>query len=119
MKAERIKNLQDALSFAVSGVASLPRSSWIEKGKRSRDNENVELPRALLRELAQKAIQYFQVVDQLPYDPFCNCKQIEGLLLEAIAALPDGELADSLEQITLHRCPNCGQPFDKEGEGLT
>jgi hypothetical protein len=110
---ENINNKDEALVF-VAKVSSLPRSSWIEKGRRGKDNENVELPRVLVRELAEKALQFYLVLEKLPYNPFCNCGQVEQLLTAAVGELPPGETADLLEQIIFTYCPSCGQPFDKE-----
>lgn len=104
-------NNKDQANDAVMKIMYLPRSSWIKKGSRAKSNEQIEIPRELAKELANKTLCFYLTLEQLPYDPFCNCKEIEALLLKAVQELPDGETVDELEQVTLSFCPACGKRF--------
>ncbi|HZK52632.1 MAG TPA: hypothetical protein VFC84_00290 [Desulfosporosinus sp.] len=108
---DQIANIDQALD-AISEISRSPRTSWITKGSRAKSNGNIEISRGLAKELASKTLCFYQVVGQLTYDPFCNCKQIESLLLNAVQELPDGDTADELEQITFAHCPSCGKKFE-------
>ncbi|MCO5387825.1 MAG: hypothetical protein NHB14_20880 [Desulfosporosinus sp.] len=108
---EQITNKDRAFQMILK-INSLPRSSWITKGSRAKSNENIELPRALANELADKTVYFYQAVEQLPYDAFCNCKQVEDLLHKAVQELPEGDTVDELEQIMFRFCPACGKKFE-------
>ena len=95
-------------------INSIPRSSWIKTGSRAKSNENIEIPRELAKDLSNKAVYFYQAVEQLPYDVFCNCKQIESLLQKTVQELPDGDTADELEQIMFRFCPSCGKKFGED-----
>jgi len=96
----------------------MPRSSWIKKGSRAKSNENIEIPRELAMELANKAVYFYQTLELLPCDPFCNCSEIEALLQKTVQELPEGDTVDELEQIMFRFCTSCGKKFErKRGEG--
>lgn len=109
---DQITNIDQALD-AISEISRSPRTSWITKGSRAKSNEKIEIPRELAKEMASKTLCFYQVVEQLSYDPFCNCKQIEALLLKAVQELPEGDTVDELEQITFSHCPSCGKKFEE------
>lgn len=107
---ERIENKDQAFAMVLE-INRTPRSSWIKKGSRAKSNENIELPRELASELAHKAVYFYQTVELITHDPFCNCKQIEALLHKAVQELPEGDTADELEQVMFSHCPGCGKKF--------
>lgn len=108
---DQISNKENALDL-IQKFSRWPRSSWVTKGSRAKANEAIEIPRVLAEELADKALQYYLVLEQLPYNPFCDCKHIEGLIQKALSELPAGDTADEFEQIMLDYCPNCGKRFN-------
>lgn len=110
MPNEQIANKNQALD-AITEIMHLPRSGWITKGSRAKSNERIEIPRELAKELANKTLCFYQVLDQLPCDPFCNCEQVEALLQKTIQELPEGDTVDELEQIMFRFCPSCGKKF--------
>ena len=114
---EQIANKDQAFETLLK-INGSPRSGWIAKGSRAKSNENIELPRELAKELANKTIYFYQTLELLPCDPFCNCSEIEGLLQKAVQELPEGDTVDELEQIMFRFCPSCGKKFErKRGEG--
>ena len=110
---EQINNKDQAFDVMMK-ISRLPRSGWITKGSRAKSNENIEISRDLAKEIASKTVYFYQAVEQLPCDPFCNCKQVEALLLKAVQELPDGDTVDELEQVTFNFCPSCGKKFKED-----
>ncbi|HWQ42780.1 MAG TPA: hypothetical protein VN456_12195 [Desulfosporosinus sp.] len=110
---DQINNKDQAFDVMMQ-IARLPRSSWITKGSRAKSNEKIEIARMLANELAQKTLCLYQMIEQTTYDPFCNCKQVESLLLKAVQELPEGDTVDELEQIMFRFCPACGKKFGEE-----
>lgn len=111
MQKNQIDNKEDALDLDRK-FSCWPSSGWVTKGSRAKANEAIEIPRTLAKELAYKALQYYIVLEQLPYDPFCNCKHIEDLLQRVLTELPAGDTADEFEQIMLNYCLSCGSKFE-------
>ena len=108
---EQITNKYQA-NDAIMKIMHSPRVGWITKGSRAKSNEKIEISRVLAKELADKALCFYQTLELLPCDPYCNCKQIEALLHKAVQELPDGETADEMEQIMFRFCPGCGKKFE-------
>lgn len=98
---------------AMMEIMRSPRVGWITKGSRAKSNEKIEISRDLAKELADKTFYFYQTLEQLPYDPTCNCKQVEELLLKAVQELPEGDTVDELEQIMFSFCPVCGKKFEE------
>ena len=87
---EQISNKDQALD-TIAEIVRSPRNGWILKGSREKSNEKIEISRDLAKEMANKTLCFYQVVAQLPYDPFCNCAEIEALLQKAVQELPEGD----------------------------
>lgn len=113
---EQITNKAQAHD-AVMAIMHSPRVGRIKKGSRAQSNEKIEISRELAKELADKTLCFYLTLEQLPSDPFCNCKQVEGLLLKAVQELPDGDTVDELQQIMLNYCPVCGKKFESGDVG--
>lgn len=106
-------NDKDQASETVMKIMHSPRVGWIVKGSRAKSNEKIEISRTLAKELADKTLCFYLTLEQLPYDPFCNCKQVEVLLMKAVQELPEGDTANELEQISFSYCPACGKKFEE------
>lgn len=106
-------NNKDQASEAVMKIMYSPRTGWITKGSRAKSNEKIEISRVLAKELADKTLCFYLTLEQLPNDPFCNCKQVEALLQKAVQELPDGDTANELEQLMFSYCPVCGKKFEE------
>lgn len=113
--SEQITNKAQAHD-AVVKIMHLPRVGWIKKGSRSKSNEKIEISRELAKELADKTLCLYLSLEQLPSNPFCNCKQVEALLQKAVQELPESDTVDELQQIIFSFCPACGKEFKEEGE---
>jgi len=114
---EQITNKDQAFETLLE-INRSPRIGWITKGSRAKSNENIEISRELAKELANKTVYFYQTLELLPCDPFCNCSEIEALLLKTVQELPNGDTVDELEQIMFRFCPSCGKKFErKRGEG--
>ncbi|EGW36503.1 hypothetical protein DOT_5667 [Desulfosporosinus sp. OT] len=107
---------KDQAHEAVISIMHTPRVGWIKKGSRAKSNEKIEISRELAKELADKALAFYLTLELLPCDPFCNCKQVEALLLKAVHELPDGDTVDELQQIMFRFCPACGKKYKEEDE---
>ncbi|WP_407306429.1 hypothetical protein [Desulfosporosinus sp. SB140] len=108
---EQIMNKDQARGMAMK-IMHLPRIGWVIKGSRAKSNEKIEMSRALAKELADKTVSFYLTLEQLPYDPFCNCKHVEALLQKAIQELPEGDTVDELQQIMFSYCSACGKKFE-------